>query len=138
MIETSNGLNWYSKQKCGMEFFCVNGRKTNFKVSEFACKDGTDEILIDSELVEKLQVLRERVGRPVYVNSGYRTSEYNKKVGGVENSQHLYGKAADICVSGVNPSVLFEFAKQAGFRGIGLYSWGIHVDTREHKATWKG
>lgn len=138
MIEINFGAQWYSKGAQGKEFFSINGRKTNFQVKEFACKDGSDAILIDSELVEKLQVMRERIGKALIVNSGYRTPEYNKKVGGVDNSQHCQGKAADVTANGVKPDVLFEIAKQVGFRGIGLYSWGVHVDTRAQKSTWKG
>lgn len=48
-------------------------------------------------LVEKvLDPLRAMYGRPIYVNSGYRSPEVNKKVGGVANSMHLKGCAADI------------------------------------------
>lgn len=138
MIEINFGALWYSKGAQGNEFFSINGRKSNFQVKEFACKDGSDAILIDAELVEKLQAMRERIGRALIVNSGYRTPEYNKKVGGVDNSQHCQGKAADVTANGIKPDVLFEIAKQVGFRGIGLYNWGVHVDTREKKSTWKG
>ena len=48
---------------------------------------------------EVLQPLRDHLGRPVVVSSGYRCKDLNKKVGGVENSQHLKGEAADIKIS---------------------------------------
>ena len=49
------------------------------------------------ELIDKvLDPLRERWGVPIYVNSGYRCPELNKKVGGAPNSYHLRGMAADI------------------------------------------
>ena len=47
---------------------------------------------------EVLQPLRDHLGKPVVVSSGYRCKDLNKKVGGVENSQHLKGEAADIKV----------------------------------------
>lgn len=50
------------------------------------------ELLVDNIL----DPLREAYGRPVYVNSGYRSLALNKKVGGSKNSQHMKGLAADI------------------------------------------
>ena len=43
-----------------------------------------------------LEPLREHVGKPITVTSGYRSKELNKAVGGVENSQHLVGEAVDL------------------------------------------
>lgn len=137
-IEITKGVIEYSKVKQGDAFFYINGRQSNFKVKEFACNDGTDAILIDSELVEKLQIIREYFGKPVYINSAYRTKDYNKKVGGASNSQHLYGKAADIRIPGIAPNTIATFAKQIGFRGVGIYNWGCHVDTRINKSYWNG
>ena len=54
----------------------------HFRVSEFACHDGSDEVLIDVDLVFKLEVLRQKFGRPMVISSGYRTPSWNKKVGG--------------------------------------------------------
>lgn len=74
----------------------------NFKVKEFRCMDGSDKILISSELVRKLEILREDLHEEVggvvtiSINSGYRTPAHNKKVGGSSASKHLKGIAADI------------------------------------------
>ena len=43
-----------------------------------------------------LEPLRQHVGKPIIVTSGYRSKELNKAVGGVDNSQHLVGEAADL------------------------------------------
>ena len=43
-----------------------------------------------------LEPLRKRFGQPIYVNSGYRSQELNRAVGGAVKSYHLYGRAADI------------------------------------------
>lgn len=137
-IEITKGVIEYSKMKQGDSYFCINGRRSNFKVKEFACNDGTDKILIDSELVEKLQIIREYFGKPVIINSAYRTSTYNKKVGGATNSQHVLGKAADIRIASVKPSTVADFAKKIGFRGVGIYSWGCHLDTRVNTSYWNG
>lgn len=46
-----------------------------------------------------LEPLRQHVGEPVIISSGYRCQELNRRVGGASNSQHLTGEAADICVN---------------------------------------
>ena len=46
-----------------------------------------------------LEPLRKRYGRPIRVNSGYRSPELNRVVGGAANSQHMYGEAADLCAA---------------------------------------
>ena len=65
-------------------------------------KPQTEEVVenLRALCLEVLQPLRDHLGRPVVVSSGYRCKDLNKKVGGVENSQHLKGEAADIKVSG--------------------------------------
>ena len=75
---------------------------TNFKVKEFACSDKTDVIFIAPKLVTVLQKVRTYFGKPVTINSGYRTVAHNKAVKGATYSQHLYGTAADITVKGVS------------------------------------
>lgn len=74
----------------------------HFRVREFRCKDGTDKILIDTNLVKMLEKIRaklaEKLGGEVKINinSGYRTKAHNKKIGGSTTSKHCKGKAADI------------------------------------------
>lgn len=112
----------------------------NFKVKEFACKDGSDVIFISPELIEILQKIRNHFGKAVHINSGYRTPSYNKKVGGATYSQHLYGTAADIRINGVEPKDIADYAetllKNTG--GIGRYKNFVHVDVREKKSRWNG
>lgn len=67
----------------------------NFNLKEFSSPD-TGEVKINSKLVFILQHLRNIVGKPIIVNSGYRTVKHNKKVKGKNNSSHLRGNAADI------------------------------------------
>lgn len=110
----------------------------NFKSTEFdcKCKDYCNETIIDAELVETLQNIRDHFGKPITINSGYRCKTHNKNVGGVSNSQHLKGKATDIVVKGVKPTEVAQYAESIGVRGIGLYNWGVHIDTRESKSYW--
>lgn len=108
----------------------------NFKVREFACKDGADKVLIDEALVSLLQQIRSYFGREVIINSAYRTVSHNQKVGGSSGSQHLLGKAADIRINGVAPLLLAQYAEHLGAGGIGLYETFVHVDTRASKSRW--
>ena len=63
-------------------------------------KPQTEEVVenLRALCLKVLQPLRDHLGKPVVVSSGYRCKDLNKKVGGVENSQHLKGEAADIKV----------------------------------------
>jgi uncharacterized protein YcbK (DUF882 family) len=113
---------------------------TNFLLSEFACKDGSKTVIVDFELLFLLQCLRDVVGR-VIVTSAYRTPEYNKKVGGIANSFHLDGKAADIKVPGLTPYEVAIIADRIGFLGVGVYPTFTHVDVggdgKGGKLYWK-
>lgn len=108
----------------------------NFKVREFKCNDGSDVVFVSDELVKVLQQIRDHFGKAVNINSGYRTPSYNKKVGGATYSQHMYGTAADISVTGVSPSEVYKYADsilpKSG--GVGKYDTFTHVDVREVKS----
>lgn len=110
---------------------------TNFLLREFECRDGEHQVRLDSRLLQKLQALRDKVGRPVIILSGYRNSSYNKRVGGSPGSQHLLGKAADIVVQGCSVEELARISREIGFTGIGLYDSFVHVDVRAKEATWQ-
>lgn len=112
----------------------------NFKVREFRSKDGADAIFVSPQLVELVQRIRDHFGRPLIINSAYRTTSHNKAVGGARHSQHLYGTAADIVVSGVHPSAVADFAESLlpDSGGIGRYAGFTHVDVRPNKSRWKG
>ena len=128
-------INAYSKAKDG-------GKKlsTNFTVKEFACKDGSDAVLVAPRLVMVLQSIRSRFGAAVTINSGYRTPQYNAKVGGVAHSQHCYGTAADISVQGKTPAAVAAYARELmpDWGGVGIYETFTHIDVREAKADWTG
>lgn len=119
----------------------------DFKVREFRCKDGSDEILVDEALVLLLQCIREHFGKAVTITSGYRTPAHNAKVGGSKSSQHLLGRAADIQVASTSVEDVAAYAESLlhGCGGVGRYpakagraaGW-VHVDTRAEKARWRG
>ena len=125
----------YSKAKDGNKKL-----SENFRVREFACTDGSDPIFIDTELVTVLQKIREHFGKSVVITSAYRTPTKNKACGGATYSQHLYGRAADVKISGVSPKKVAAYAetilKNKG--GIGIYSTFIHIDVRGTKSRWNG
>ncbi|MBQ8693394.1 MAG: DUF882 domain-containing protein [Synergistaceae bacterium] len=110
----------------------------HFSKKEFACKCGCGFDTPVPELVDKLEIFRELCGnRATYINSACRCVKHNAKVGGAKNSQHVKGTAADIrLIPGMTVDQMAKLAEQAGFDGIGIYSWGIHVDVRGYKARW--
>ena len=65
-----------------------------------------------------LEVLRERYGKPIIINSGYRSPQVNRKIGGVATSNHLTGCAADIRVTGMEQliryaAILLDYADES-------------------------
>ena len=120
----------------------------NFTVAEFACKDGSDPVFVDSSLAALLQKIRDHFGRPVVITSGYRTAAHNAAVGGSKSSQHLLGRAADFYVEGVDVATVAAYAETLlpSRGGIGRYlkdakhptrktGW-VHIDTRANKSRW--
>ena len=130
-------INAYSKASDGAKQL-----STHFKVREFACRSGADAVLIAPRLVMVLESIRAHFGAAVTINSGYRTPEHNAKVGGVAHSQHCYGMAADISVSGQKPETVAAFARSImpGWGGVGVYAKKgfTHIDVREKRSDWTG
>lgn len=116
-----------------------------FKKQEFSCKCGKYcngyPVDIDMNMVKIADEIRSRIGKPIHINSGLRCKTHNANVGGVSNSQHLFGNAADLgCPSGFTPTQMASIAEDVmgDTGGIGIYSWGIHIDTRSAKSRWNG
>ena len=114
----------------------------NFTRAEFQCSCGCSQQTLDTELAEKLQLIRDKLGTPITITSGYRCIQHNAAVGGSSTSRHRYGMAADWRTQyrSVNPVALGIIAQAVGFGGVGIY-WHrmgafCHVDTRQAKATW--
>lgn len=105
----------------------------NFRVREFACKDGCEFVLISRVLVEILEGLREKIGEEIYINSGFRTPSHNKKIGGALLSYHQFGMAADIRAKTKTPKELYSILDKMleGWGGLELHDTFVHVDTRE-------
>ena len=120
----------------------------NFNLSEFRCRDGSDvpdELMQNAQcLAENLQVLRDNLGKPIHVISGYRSPKYNRKIGGARRSQHMSAKAGDIKIKGMTPKEVKEAIEELISKGemvqggVGLYTTFVHYDVRGRKARWKG
>lgn len=102
----------------------------NFSPREMACK-GTGRLMVNAEAMNKLQTLREAVGRPLLVTSAYRSPEHNAKVGGAKNSLHMEARAFDIRMDNHDPAEFEAAAREAGFSGFGYYpkQGFMHIDT---------
>ena len=128
--------------------FCQLKLENNFNLFEFRCRDGTDvpeEYMRNvRELAKNLQALRDHLGLPVRIISGYRTPKYNRKIGGARRSQHMLAKAADVKISGYTPAevklIIEKLIKEGKMcsGGVGLYKTFTHYDTRGRNARWYG
>ena len=108
----------------------------HFSIEEYEINQtGTCYITLEAlEHAEILEEFRVWLGKSMKVNAWYRTSAYNKKVGGNSNSSHLRGVATDISMPNVSQANFIKYAKKwkalcskYGVVGeAGLYSWGIH------------
>ena len=110
-----------------------------FNLSEFSCPC-CNRVMLHPKILIKLIGLRKILERPVYITSGYRCSKYNHQIGGVPNSYHCIGLAADIKVKDINLITLLEICENIDFAGIGLYEKKnfLHLDVRPTKRTrWR-
>tara|TARA_R110002072_G_scaffold256775_1_gene415602 strand:- start:3863 stop:4243 length:381 start_codon:yes stop_codon:yes gene_type:complete len=118
----------------------------NFKLSEFDCKSGCEmpeSVLMEvKKLANQLQIIRDFIQQPIYINSGYRCKEHNAKIGGVKNSKHILGQAADMRVDNVSPEDLYEAIENLiKFNhifegGLGVYQTFVHYDIKLTRSRW--
>ena len=119
----------------------------NFSKSEFTCNCGCEmpeEVFYNiQKLANQLQFLRNIIGNPIKINSGYRCPDYNDNVvKGSKNSQHKLGKASDIVIEGVTPQETFELIDllinegELLQGGLSAYATFVHYDVRRKKARW--
>ena len=91
-------------------------------------------INMDNDFLQKLDNAREIAGIPFKINSGYRSREHNKKVGGKPKSSHLVGKAVDIAYSNSRERwIIVTGLQEAGFNRLGIAKGFVHADTDETK-----
>tara|TARA_B100000678_G_scaffold258309_1_gene237792 strand:- start:4798 stop:5265 length:468 start_codon:yes stop_codon:yes gene_type:complete len=122
-------------------------RWSNFSPYELADDQGYVIVLVAA--LDALQALRAEIGLPFNINSAYRNSEHNKRVGGGVRSMHLFGHAFDVSLrvkDGVfhSGAELEKLVRKHGFNGIGRYPTNlaegkngfIHIDMRSRAAAW--
>ena len=104
-------------------------RWKNFSPAEIACR-GTGQLKLHPEALDKLQALRDRLGKPLIVRSAYRSPQHNRNVGGAPRSKHMDGTAFDIAMGNHDPVAFEAAAREVGFLGFGYYprSGFMHVD----------
>lgn len=120
----------------------------NFTISELVKSDTADKHGISNTpdinsldnlldlIYYTLQPLRDKLGKPIVVTSGFRSVKVNQLVGGVSNSQHLYGQACDFVVNGMTPAQVVEFVKKSGVefdQCLNEYNQWTHISyNKEH------
>lgn len=107
-----------------------------FDISEFDSPDLPGSgINMDAEFMGLLDQIREQYGRPIHINSGYRTTERNRMAGGKADSAHLRGLAADLrCDNSRDRHDLLEAIFSVGIHRVGIARSFIHIDNDKSKA----
>lgn len=109
----------------------------NFKVKEWKCKDGSDKILIDIDIVPFLENIKAFFNcKSANIYSGYRTPAHDKKSGGSGSGSHTKGYAVDIKFIGKDGKYISShkiccYAKDIGMKGVAKCStYGVHLDVK--------
>lgn len=98
-------------------------RWKNFSPAEIACR-GTGQLKLHPEALDKLQALRDRLGKPLIVRSAYRSPEHNHAVGGAKASKHMDGTAFDIAMANHDPAAFEAAAREVGFLEVAALPHG--------------
>lgn len=105
------------------------------KKRDFGHRELTPEVFQNIQaMAEELQVIRDEIRKPIIVTSGFRSKEYNRRIGGAKGSFHLTGKAADIVINGMNSREIYRItrglrdAKKISINGFGVYKRFNHFD----------
>ena len=108
-----------------------------FTRKEMSCNCNCGFDSMDSETLTIADECREFVGSPITPSSACRCPDYNKKVGGSKNSQHVLARAMDLPVK--DPKALYDYLcdKYTDKYGFGVYDTFVHIDTRTNgPARW--
>jgi uncharacterized protein YcbK (DUF882 family) len=128
---------WF--KRLGIRNFSADEFVTYFNVTRRGVTNEAPPPAMWQNIVPTIRIvddLRAHFGRPVVLNSSYRSEDYNRRCGGVR-----YFRALDISVAGVQPVTVAAYLKQrradGAFKGgIGTYATFVHIDTRGNNATW--
>ena len=116
---------------------------SHFDIQEFDSSDQLGSgVYMKIKFLKMLDAAREQAGIPFRVNSGYRTPEHNTAVGGVPDSAHTRGWAADIAARTLEQKIrIVRAARSVGFNRFGIYDTFIHLDCDPGKrgdVAWNG
>lgn len=118
-------------------------RWKHFNFSEFTCQCGCGGNDIDASFVDKLDKLRDALGFPFIISSGYRCPEHNNRVSTTGHTgPHTTGRAVDIVADHLHALEIIAAAYHAGFKGFGVQQKGghrfIHLDDirRPYQTLW--
>ena len=116
---------------------------SHFDIREFDSPDQPGSgVYMKIKFLEMLDAAREQAGIPLRVNSGYRTPEHNAAVGGVPDSAHTRGWAADIAAGTLEQKIrIVRAARSVGFNRFGIYDTFVHLDCDPGKwgdVAWNG
>lgn len=130
-------INWSNFDDPVSKFFTV-GEVTQNDIRRIPENDNIKSNILT--LAKELDKVRQAWGSPILVTSFYRDPVTNRRVGGVSNSQHVYGRAADICPAN---GKIWEFQKWLDERWYGAYGYGaaksfVHCDSRNNKGFMTG
>lgn len=92
----------------------------NFSPAEIACR-GTGQLKLHPEAMDKLQALRDRLGRPLIIRFAFRSPGHNRAVVGAKASKQIVGTAFNIAMSNHDPVEFEAAAREVGFLGFGTY-----------------
>jgi len=111
---------------------------SNFWSTEWDCNCTYSECewtYIEMDHVANLQEMRNRWGKSVKIDSGYRCARHNQEEGGASNSRHKISDATDIKVDGMTPDQVANDCEH--FKGLGRYDTFTHIDSRPNgPARW--
>ncbi len=117
------------------------------------CQRFIQDLIIDDKLIltaidiektiihtaRNLDKVRSQLGnRPIWVNSWYRPSYINARVGGGKWSRHQYGDAIDIRSNYYSAAQIYRLLRDNHDGGLGRYYSFVHIDWRDEKARWNG
>ena len=114
-----------------------------FRPEEFDCKckkckdngEGRGVDMMEDYFLQMLDDARHKAGIPFVITSGYRCPSHNRAVGGVANSAHTKGLAADIaCSDERSRGYIIGALYEASFNRIGIHPEFIHVDDDDSKS----
>lgn len=133
MTTSFAGENWPIRKKA------LGDLSPHFSKAELACRC-CGELIIDQRLIDALEELRSLAGREILIYDGYRCLAHNQEVGGVTDSEHTRGMAADVGIPGLSLQHMYELALQVptfAEGGIGVYDGGfLHLEVRPYAARW--